>query len=473
MKDASSIIKQAVQKIMEKYKILILLNLIVRISLLFIIPISMFGEGIERYIPYSFKILNSELLFSEPPFILSIWAVLSLFFSGSILEISWKLVPILFLIGSLILLPKIYQILNVNDNEKLIITALLIFSAPSLLYGGSLMMETAMLFFTFLLFLLIEKNKNLNSKHYLSIALITALILYTKQTGYFIFAGFIIYAFVKDITKKNKILTILSLFLGFLFFMPWLIKNILFSPSLFVSVPMKEFALASLKDFLVSSKLGIISNAYHIAWFIPLFDQVKSVTAIKILALPYLGYYILFFVSTLFISIAIIAGAIKYRKKYKTYLFLMLPIILFIILWSFFLGRYHDAGRYLFSFQVFFYFFAAKFIESIKKEKIKKFFYLMIIVFMLLSLMTAYATALKIKSKDNQIREISELVKDDEYRILCNDNYVRVTLKFYSQKVVERALNIDETVKIDGNKIFESRDYQVFFNGNIYYINTK
>jgi hypothetical protein len=458
---------------MEKYKILILLNLVIRISLLFIIPLSMFGDGLQRYIPYSFRILNSELSFSEPPFVLLIWAGLSLFFSGTILEISWKLVPVLFLVGSLILLPKVYELLNVNENQKLIITSLLLFSTPSLLYGsGSLLMESTMLFFTFLLFLLVEKKENLNFRHYLSIALISALMLYTKQTGYFILAGFILYVLVKDNPKKNKTLTILSLCLGLLFFMPWFIKNILFSPSLFVSVPMREFAMANFKNFLLSSKLDIINQGYHFLWLIPLFDQVKSVTSIKVLALPYLCYYLLFFVSALFISVAIIAGAIKYRKEYKDYLFLMLPILVFVVFWSFFLGRYHDGGRYLFSFQIFFYLFAEKFIESIKKGRLKRIFYLMILIFVILSLVTSYATALRIKTKDIQIREISEIVKGDEYRILSNDNFVRVSLKFYSQKVIEMGLDIDENVKDANNKIFESKDYQLFFNGNIYYVNS-
>jgi len=205
-----------------------------------------------------------------------------------------------------------------------------------------------------------------------------------------------------------------------------------------------------------------------------LFEQVKSVTSIKILALPYLFYYILFYLSTFFISITIIAGIIKYGKKYKNYLFLMLPVIILSITWAFFLGFYFDGGRYSFSFHIFFYFFAAKLIGGIKKEKFKKFFYIMIIIVVILSLMTAYATALRIKSKDNQVREISNIVKNDEYRILSNDNYVRVSLKFYSQKVIERVLvDIDETIKRDNNKIFESKDYQVFFNGNIYYVDAK
>jgi len=460
---------------MEKYKILILLNLILRIPLLFIIPISMFGDGIGRYIPYSFQILNLQFLFSEPPLLLMFWAGLNLFFSGAILELFWKLVPFLFFIGFLFLLPPIYKILKLKDNEKLIITALLIFSTPSLLYGESLMMEMTVLFFTFLLFLLIEKAKIINLKYCFAIAVATALMLYTKQTGFFIFAGFFIYTFMKNIPKKNKFLIILSLSLGFLFFTPWIIKNFLLStsPSPFTSIPMKEFVLISLKNFFQGSKLDLINKTYHASWFIPLFEQIKSIRFIKILVLPYFTYYFLFLISAFLISIAIIAGIIKFGRKYEMYLFLISPLLVFVIFWGFFLGNYHDSWRYIFNLHLFFYFFAAKFIESIKKERIKKFFYIMIILFVLLSLMTAYATAFRMKNKDNQIREISNIVKENDFRVLSNEGYVTVSLKFYSKKTIEKVIFVDGELKNIENKIFESRDYEVFLKENLYYVHKK
>jgi len=457
---------------MEKYKLLILANILLRIPLLFIIPISMFGDGVERYIPYIFQILDLNFLFSEPPLFLMFWSGLTVFFSGEALYFVWKLVPFLFLIGSLFLLPSIYKIFKLKDREKTIVTALLLFVTPSLFYGEAMMIEMGILFLTLLLIILIEKAKITSMKEFLIIAFVSALMLYTKQTAYFIIAGFILFIFIRKDTKKSKLLNFLAIVLGGLLYLPWFLKNYFFSPVLFTSLSITELISNSLVNFFNTNFLATINAVYHFFWFIPQFSQIKAIGFTGIFALAYWAYYLSFLVLSLILSGLIVAGTVKFARQYKQYLFLMVPLFLFAFFWIFLLGLTSDI-RYIFPFQIFFYFFAAKFLQGLKSKFVKKLFYLVIIGLVGLFLVTAYATALRMENKDDQIKEMANRIGGDEFRVISNDDAGLITLRFYSGKIIEYVDSVEGEIINPENKVFESKNYQLFFKKNIYYMHEK
>lgn len=458
---------------MEKYKILIILNIILRIPLLFLTPISLFGDGLLRFIAHSYELISLNLSFVEPPFFFLIEGGLSLIFSGRILEFFWKVPSFLFFVSFLFLLPSIYRILKLNEKEKLIITALLLFSTHSLLYGSSIMMEMLVLFFAFSIFILIEKTKTMGRPAYFILAILAALMIYTKQTGLFVLMGLILYVFFKDIPIKQKISTGLSLILGYSLYLVWVFKNSFLN--IHAICPIKECILIPFFNFFVIKNLIFnisisVSETYHRFWFIPLFEQINPVKLTGFLSFAYLNYYIIFIILTLIISFAIIFGAIKFRKSNFKYLVLISPLCGFALLWGFFSGRYLDFGRYLFSFHLFFYFFAAKFIESIKKEYIKKFFYLIIILLVILFTITAYATVFRMQNKDNQIRQIAEVIKYDDFKIVQDSSFARATLGYYTKKHIGETNGINEKCRALKDEIFESKNYQIFLKNKVYYV---
>ena len=449
---------------MEKYKILILINILIRLPLLFLTPISMFGDGLVRFIPHSYDVIHLNFMFPEPPLLFLFNGLLTFIFSGVVLEFFWKFTSFLFLIGFLCLLPKIYKILKLNEREKLIVTALTIFSTSSLLYGSSIMMETLVLFLTFLIFVLIEKT---NKTNYFIIAILTSLLLYTKQTGYFILMGFFIYIFFKKIPIKNKLLFMLSFAFGFLTYLAWMFKNLFFHIAPLSTI--KETILISTINFFKSNLLtNIITSTketYHYFWFIPLSRQVSFKGLLSII---YTSYYLLFIFLTLLMSIFIILGIFK--SKQKKYLLLIFPLFVFVIFWGFFAKISNDTGRYLFTFYLFFYFYAVKFVESIKNTKIKKLIYVLILVLIILFIVTAYATAFRMHNKDNQIRQIADIIKNDNFTIIPDNSFARATLGYYSGKEIQEMKEIDKDIKIPENVIFKSQDYQIFLKNKIYYI---
>jgi len=459
---------------MEKYNILIIINLVLRLGLLFIIPVSMFGDGIERHIPFAFGILNFEFFFPEPPVFLLLWAGVSSIFSGEILYFVLKLVPFIFFLGFVYLLPKVYSVMKLDEREKLVMTALILFATPSLLYAESILIETGILFFTALIFLLIETAEKIDLRRCFLIFIVALFMTYTKQTSYFILAGFILYVFFKkSLSRRERVLINLSIFLGLLFNVFWLIKNSLFSEGMVLSIPMLEFVVRSLNDFVQISKLGILNGLYHTYWFIPSFDQTRAVSLINLFSIPYFIYYFSFIIVTFILSIFILIGILKHYREYKGYLLIMTPLVLFLVLWGFFIGHAGDVVRYIFSFQIFIWFFAIKYVSRLKKGFFKKLFYLMVILFVGLSLVTAFATALRMDSKDSQVRAIGEVIGDRGDRILSNEGYVTVALKFYSQRIVERVVDVGPEVIDVENKIFETKNYDVYKIGELYYVHER
>jgi len=453
----------------EKYKILILINILIRIPLLFLTPISIFGDGLVTSIFHSYQLINFNFMFPDPPLFFLIEGLLTFIFSGRVLEFFWKVPAFLFFIGFLFLLPQVYRILKLNENEKLLLTALLIFPTSSLLYGSSIMIEMLVLFFAFAIFILIEKTEMMGKTNYFIMAILTSLMLYSKQTGLFILMGFFIYIFFKKIPIKNKFLFILSLTLGFVTYLGWSLKNYVLNIAPVATV--KEAIFIPTISFFTSDLLtNIITSAketYLRFWFIPLLGQVNFK---GIFSVAYLGYYILFIILTLFLSFAIIFGIIKFGRRNFSYILLILPLCSFAVLWGFFVGVYGDIGRYSFTFHLFIYFYAVKFIENIKNIKIKRLIYVLIVLLVILFVMTAYATAFRMINKDSQIRQIANIIKNDNFTVIPDNSFARATLGYYSGKKIQEVIEIDKEIKIPKNMIFKSQDYQIFLKNETYYI---
>ncbi|MFA7707417.1 MAG: hypothetical protein WCX73_00545 [Candidatus Pacearchaeota archaeon] len=454
---------------MLKAKILIPVNLIIRITLLLLIPISMFSDGIARFIPSSYQVLNLDFSFYTPPLFMILISGWNLFFSSALLEFFWKLTPFLFFILCILLLPKVCCLLKTNSEQRFCISLLFLFSVPSLLYGESILLESLVLFFTLISFILIEDYKNFGRKAYLLIAIVIAMMLYTKQTGYFILAGFFLYICFKKIPKKDKFILMLSLSIGFIASIPWLIKNYLFTGNVLAGATpgAKELIISSLGKLGSINYFELISQVFHYFWMIPL----NKVQFSGFYSLAYLGYYWTFLISSIILSILIILGMIKYRKEHKEYLFLMLPLILFSFGWAFFFLIWNDFGRFTFTFHLLFYFFAVKFVSNIKRENIKRLFYFIFIVFVILSVVTAFATTFYIKSKDTQIRIIANNMKENNFGAFSNSAFIENNLGYYSKK---KTVSINKNLTKEDlqleKDVLSLKDYGVFIKNNSYYI---
>jgi len=456
---------------MESYKKLIILNLIIRLPLLFIIQISLFSDGLRRFVPNSLGIVRGNLFFTEPPLFFILEGFWSLFFSELVLEFFWKLTPFLFFIGILFLLPSLYGVLKLKDKEKLIVTALLLFSSWSLLVGASVMMEMLSMAFTLLLFVFLEKRKSLSLRDCFLIAFLTILIVYTKQTGYFILMGFVLYAFFRFKSLKEKSLVVLSIVLGFLFYVPWLIKNkILGVPEL---NPIREMIFSRTIKFFSENFLGNLWNSivecYHYFWFIPLPRQASFSGVYNVL---YNTYYLGFLFCSLVLSLLIILGLVKFGRKNIRYLILILPLFAFTFLWSFLSGFYENSGRYLFVFHLFFYFFAVKFISSLKSKNLKRGIYLILTCLILLFVITAYATSFEMKSRHHQIRQIASEVQENEFQIVSNEGFVVSSIWYYADKEAysEEGESFESWGLSSDNLVLDLRTYDLYLNNEIYYV---
>lgn len=455
---------------MKKYNLIIVLNLILRISLLFLIPISLFGDGLSRFIPRVFQVLHGNFLgFEEPPLFFIIESFWGLFFKGAVLEFFWKLTPFLSFIGILFLLPRIYQILKVNDREKIIITSLLIFSVWSLLSGEAVMIEMITALLTLLLFIIIENPKR-NLLSCLLIIIVSVLLLYSKQTSYFILAGFFLYTFFKK-NKKEIILTNTSLLLSFVLFSPWIIKNYILSiPKL---NPINTSIFIPLSNFFGKGFLSNVLNAtyatFHYFWFIPLPEQVNFS---GIIAIFYKIYYLSFILCSILMTFLIIFGMIKFYKEYKKYLFLILPLFAFEFLWNFLCSWYNGSGRYSFVFFIFLCFFAAKFIESIKNDKVKKLLYLMIIILICFFIITAFATVFRMDKKTDQLKIISETIKENNLKAMTNEVFAHAVVEYYSDKPLgyNNITSPSDLNLTTGDMILSQKDYKLFLKNGTYYV---
>ena len=377
---------------------IIVTAIIIRIFLLFIAPISMFADPVIRYIPDAEKVLHGNFSFHDMPLFIILEAFWMLLLKGKLLWLAWKSTSFIFFIAILFLLPKVFRKFNLNKKEQIMLLALFSFSTWSILLSVTIMQDMMLAFFVLALFLSIENYlRNPKGKGIAGLIFFTALMILTKQTGYLLLAGFILYILSKKVNKteiKKKTKIIFYLAIGGLLTIFWPIKNYITLGKAFIGIHPPAPSIHSVAEY-----LNIFIKTYHYFWEIPILEKV-SLQGI------FSNLYVLFYISailvTAIISIITVFALIKYGKKHKGYIAILLPILAFIFYWIFviFLG-FNDAGRYLFPLLPFLFLFPVKFISEIKKPLIKRFFYLVIVAFCILSVISALGIALHIRNTDN------------------------------------------------------------------------
>ena len=447
---------------------LIILGILIRILLLFMNPITMWTDPVARYIPNTFDVLRGDFSFYTPPLMMMINSFPTIFLDGAILEFFWKLTPFIFFLLSVFIFIRILKNIELSELGRVFLLCLFLFSVYSILMSTTIMLEMPVLFFTLFLFYIFEKNDKIDLKLFSIIVRTSALLLYTKQTGYFIFAGFILYNLFKKMDKKQKKLILLALILGLLLNVPWMIKNI----AIYGNVLSGEEGVSEVKGIgdiinLDANYLLLTSEIFHLAYRIPYLSELNYFGIFFVLSRI---YYFSFLIVSLFLTIVNIVGIITYGRKYKRYILIILPIFLFVF-WLAFLSKNHftlDFGRYMFSFYFLFFFFGLKFIENIRSVNIKRFLYLIIILFCILSIATSFAMSYEFHKKDIEIRKVAEFIKNKEGIFISDDHYTRHALIFYTGNKIPP---LDEGIKCQGGrKIYSSLKYKIYLNENKYYV---
>jgi hypothetical protein len=461
------------------YKLIILtilvLAIILRVVLLFIAPISMFTDGIQRYLPNAEKILHGDFSFNDLPLFIIFEAFWILLFNGEMLWLAWKGTAFIFFIGILFLLPSLFKKFNLNNKERIIVMALFFFSTWSLLLSATVMVDMLIAFFTIALFLVIEKYFEKPEKKWLALSIIfSALMALTKLTGYLILAGFglyIISKFKKTKEKiKEKMKCVFSLMVGILITLPWLIKNYLNTGMIFIHSVTPLIHLHSFSEY-----LQFFIRTYHYFWEFPLAEKVALTGKLAIL---FNVYYIGTIIITVFISALLIISTIKYCKKHGRFIWLFLPLFLFaLIYWPFILlWSESDSGRYTFPLWIFLFIFIAKYVSRINKKKIRQFCHIIIILFCIVSIISAFGISLHMNSINDQIMEMSETLKQENLEnmvIISNTEFGATSLSYYLGKPVQFNMPrnvVDPNVKCEGERIFESKNFDVFKKNDEYRI---
>lgn len=450
--------------------LLILIAILIRIPLLFFNPISMWADPVFRFIPNTYNILEGDFSFYTPPLLMILSTLPTIFLQGFLLELSWKIIPFLFFILSCFVFIKILKIIELGKTEKIFLLNLFLFSVYSLLMSTTIMLEMPVLFFTLCLFYILEKNEKIDLKLFVIIVLVSALLLYSKQTGYFVLAGFFLYIFFKKIDKKQKKLILMALILGFLLNVPWIIKNNIIYGGFF-NAELLETQGKRVIDFGVNFPT-LISNSFHYIYRIPLLSKLNYSGIFFLLSRI---YYFAFLVTSILLTSTIFVGIFKFGLKYKKYLLMILPVFLFSCWWVFLspMHCYNDFGRFMFSFYFLFFFFGLKFTENLKNLNIKRFFYLIIILFCILSIVTSFAASLEFNQKDKAIREVANILTSKEGIFVANDMFTSTALTYYSEKKIKFLLKenkIDENIKCENNLIYSSDNYLISKNNSAYQI---
>lgn len=441
-----------------------------RIFLLFLSPVSMFADGISRYLPAAMQAVNGNFSFFDFPVFIILEAVWALFLKGKALWIAWKATSFIFFIAILFLLPKIFRKFNLSMEEKIISLAIFLFSTWSLLLSASVMQETLSAFFFLALFIAIENyHEKPSNKNIFAMVLLAALLLLTKATGYILMAGFGLYILCRKSSAKRRMLLILFLVFGMLLAAGWPIKNYIATGKAFVAAPHGESLFHSFSEYKI-----MFFQAYHYFWEIPMPSKVELSGfggfggAFHIL---YSLYYMASLAITALLSFLIIAALFKYCRRYKEYIALILPVTLFsLIYWSFFVGHTVDAGRYIFPVWIFISIFSAKFAASMKNKTIKFIVYMIIFGFCVVSIASALGIAMHMHSIDSQIVQISHKLEDvgainAQTKLISNDEFTANCLSFYTGKTAFFNLGrnvIDTSLNCSGNPLFSSENFDVF-----------
>jgi len=430
----------------------------------------MWADPVVRFIPNTYNVIEGDLSFYTPPLLMIMNALPAIFLDGFVLELILKFTPFLFFILSCFVFLKILKIIDLKKFEKILLLCLFLFSIYSILMSTTIMLEMLVLFFTLCLFYILEKNEKIGVELFIILSLLSTLLVYSKQTGYFILTGFFLYIIFKKIDKKQKKFILLALLTGLLLNSPWIIKNKIIHGTFFGS-EIVEMEGKSLVDF-NTNYFQLISFSFHYFYRIPLLSKLDYGGIFFILSRT---YYFSFLTISFLLSATILVGIFKFGLKYKKYLLMITPIFLLSFWWTFFspIHSYNDFGRFMFSFYFLFFFFGLKFIESVKKINLKRFFYAIIILFCIFSLITSFAASFEFNKKDKEIKKLAEVIKEKEGSFASNDMFTSTVLTYYSKKNVQFLLSenkIDENIKCSRGLIYSSEKYKISENNFEYEI---
>lgn len=447
---------------------IIIFAVLIRIPLLFLNPVTMWADPSFRYLPNTHDVLEGDFTFYTPPLLMIINALPTIFLDGTILEFAWKLTPFIFFLLSVFIFIKILNIIELKRIGKIFLLCLFLFSVYSILMSTSIMLEMLVLFFTLALFYIFEKNERINLRLFFIISVTSALLLYSKQTGYFVLAGFLLYTIFKKMDRRQKKLILMALLLGFLLNAPWIIKNNVVYGS-FLSTGYGEEGTGGIAEWVDFDKnpLSLISRIFHLAYRIPSLDKLNYSGIFFILSRI---YYFSFVIASILLSLTIVIGLVKFGSKYKRYLLIILPIFLLVFWFAFLFHMHytHDFGRYMFSLYFLFFFFSLKFIESLKSSNAKRFFYLIIILFCIFSVVTSFAMSYEFHKKDIEIRKVNDFMIDKEGNFIADDHFTKHALTFYSGKKI---LQSNEGIACnEGEEIYSNQKYKIYLRDLEYYI---
>jgi len=449
---------------------IIISAIIIRIFLLFFAPLPMFADGVIRYLPDAEKVLRGDFSFNDVPLFTMIEAFWLFIFEGKVLWLVLKMTSLLFFFGILLLLPPLLAKLHLDKKERFMVLALFLFSTWSLLLSVTVLQDMALTFFALCLFLNIENYfEKPGRKSIILLILLTFSMILSKLTGYIILSGFGLYILMKNEKFINKVKSLFCLSIGALMTLPWLIKNYLLTGKIYLT----NFTPPQIYLHPISEYADYIIKAYHYFWEIPMPVKVGLKGG---LLLFYNLYYLITLGITLIVTLLIIAGIVRYFKKYKQYLLLMIPLGCFIFYWVFVIyWGPHDAGRYFFPLLLFLFIFPVKLIGNIKKRGMRNIFYMIIAAFCILSVISALGITLHMYGIDSQILQINKALQGSNATgsFITNDEFTGSALTFYLEKPVIFGLkkNIrDNSIPCNGELIFFSEDYDVFKENNEYRI---
>ena len=447
---------------------ILVIVILLRIILLFITPISMFTDGIIRYLPDAQKVLLGDFLFNDMPLFTIIEAFWMLLFQGNMLLIALKMTSFIFFLGILFLLPKLFKKLNLKKKEKIIISVLFLFSVWSLLLSVTIMQDMMLVFFTLALFIAIgnylEKS---NSKYFILSLILVLLITLTKITGYLILLGFCFFIITKDkkFGLKKKIKDILPLIIGIILGALWILKNYLTTGLIHITSMKAPIYIHSFSEY-----INQFIKFFHYFWEIPIPSKVNF---IGITSIFYNIYYIGALIIMASMSLLIIFSLIRYGKKYKQFIFLILPLFCFVFYWTFIIfWAFHDGGRYTFPLWFFMFFFLSKFITNLKNKNARRFCHIIIVLFCILSIISAFGISLHMNSIDNQIMEMKEKLGQENLEnvtIISNTEFAAASLNYYLKNYLKDPIQfnmkrnvIHPNIKCEGTQIFNSENFKIF-----------
>lgn len=444
--------------------LLILVSILLSFILLILRPVTMFPDGIARYLPNAKQLLQGDISFYSNPLFISFEAFWILLFKGNALLFAWKLTSFIFFVITAILLTEFMNKTNMGKIERLIFCSMFLFSTWTLLLSTAVLQDMLLACLTLAAFLCIENYFD-KAEPLWAIAVIISIaaMLYTKASGYIILLGFFLYVIAKKIKWNMKIRCIVLLITGLIIGLPWAIKNQILTGHSFLGTSEEaQIVVESGKLF----QFGTIDywqkfvETFHYFWEIPL----PSKTGFAANPLFNLYHITALVVMGLF-SIIFILSVIKYLKKHSDYLLLIGPLFAFSVIYWPFITYFDssDAGRYSFPFFVFMFLFISRFIAGLKNRRIRIIAYLLVVAFCLLSIASAFGITLHMRNLDSQILKMVEVIPHDA-NVRANDMFTSTALSFYLNKKLifgQEGNVIDTAVSCNGEPVFYSKNFDV------------